>query len=174
MILIGLGSNMGERDQNLQQALGLLETDGAVRIVRISFIYETVPFGVMDQDDFLNMVVAVETELSPEKLLQKCLKVENAMGRVRFRHWGPRIIDLDLLIYNAVQMQTDNLTLPHPGIGQRAFVLIPMRDVAMDFQFQLPGRLTIGSMLAGLTESGRQEVRLWKKVEWDSTRKCFV
>ena len=172
MILIGLGSNIGEREQNLQQALGLLETDGAVRIEKVSSIYETVPFGVMDQDDFLNMVVAVETELSPENLLQKCVTVENAMGRVRSRHWGPRIIDLDLLIYDAVQMQTDNLTLPHPGIGKRAFVLIPMRDVAMDFQ--LPGRLTIGSMLAGLTESGGQEVRLWKKVEWDSTRKCFV
>ena len=172
MILIGLGSNMGQRDQNLQQALGLLEADGTIRIVKISFIYETVPFGVLDQDDFLNMVVAVETELLPEKLLQKCMAVENAMGRFRSRHWGPRIIDLDLLIYDAVQMQTDNLTLPHPGIGQRAFVLIPMRDVVMDVQ--LPGGLAIDSMLAGLTESGRQEVRLWKKVEWDSTRKCFV
>ena len=172
MILIGLGSNIGERKQNLQQALGMLEADGAVRIEKISSIYETAPFGVMDQDDFLNMVVAVETELSPENLLQKCLGVENAMGRVRSRHWGPRIIDLDLLFYDAVQMQTNKLTLPHPGIGQRAFVLIPMRDVAMDTQLQC-GR-TIDSMLAGVTESGEQEVRLWKKVEWDSTRKCFV
>ena len=172
MILIGLGSNMGEREQNLQQALGMLEADSSIRIEKISSIYETAPFGVMDQDDFLNMVVAVETELSPENLLQKCLGVENAMGRVRSRHWGPRIIDLDLLFYDAVQMQTNNLTLPHPGIGQRAFVLIPMRDVAMDTQLQ--GGLTIDSMLAGVTESGEQEVRLWKKVEWDSTRKCFV
>ena len=172
MILIGLGSNIGEREQNLQQALGLLEMDGTIRIFKISSIYETAPFGVMDQDDFLNMVVAVETELSPENLLQKCLGVENAMGRVRSRHWGPRIIDLDLLFYDAVQMQTNNLTLPHPGIGQRAFVLIPMRDVAMDTQLQ--GWRTIDSMLAGVTESGEQEVRLWKKVEWDSTRKCFV
>ena len=172
MILIGLGSNMGEREQNLQQALGMLEADSSIRIEKISSIYETAPFGVRDQDDFLNMVVAVETELSPENLLQKCLGVENAMGRVRSRHWGPRIIDLDLLFYDAVQMQTNNLTLPHPGIGQRAFVLIPMRDVAMDTQLQ--GWRTIDSMLAGVTESGEQEVRLWKKVEWDSTRKCFV
>ena len=172
MILIGLGSNIGEREQNLQQALGLLETDGAVRIEKVSSIYETAPFGVRDQDDFLNMVVAVDTELSPEMLLQKCLGVENAMGRVRPRHWGPRIIDLDLLFYDAVQMQTKNLTLPHPGIGQRAFVLIPMRDVVMDNQLQ--GGLTMDSMLAGLTRSGEQEVRLWKKVEWDPTRKCFV
>ena len=172
MILIGLGSNIGERDQNLQHALGMLEEDSLIRIEKISPIYETAPFGVLDQDDFLNMVVAVKTELSPEKLLQKCLTVESAMGRVRSRHWGPRIIDLDLLLYDAVQMQTNNLTLPHPGIGQRAFVLIPMRDVAMDIQ--LPGGLTIGSMLAGLTERGEQEVRLWKKVEWDSTKKCFV
>ena len=172
MILIGLGSNMGEREQNLQQALGMLEADSSIRIEKISSIYETAPFGVMDQDDFLNMVVAVETELSPENLLQKCLGVENAMGRVRSRHWGPRIIDLDLLFYDAVQMQTNNLTLPHPGIGQRAFVLIPMRDVVMDVQ--LPGGLIIDSMLVSLMESGRQEVRLWKKVEWDSTKKCFV
>ena len=172
MILIGLGSNMGERDHHLQQALGLLEMDGSIRIDKVSSLYETAPFGVTDQDEFLNMVVAVKTELSPEKLLQKCLAVENAMGRVRFRHWGPRIIDLDLLIYDAVQMQTDNLTLPHPGIEQRAFVLIPMRDVVLDIQ--LPGGFTIDSMLAGLTESGGQEVQLWKKVEWDSARKCFV
>ncbi|MHC1758633.1 MAG: 2-amino-4-hydroxy-6-hydroxymethyldihydropteridine diphosphokinase [Negativicutes bacterium] len=172
MILIGLGSNMGERDQNLQHALGMLETDGCICIDKVSSIYETAPFGVMDQNDFLNMVVVVKTELSPEKLLHKCLTVENAMGRVRSRHWGPRIIDLDLLIYDAVQMQTDNLTLPHPGIGQRAFVLIPMRDVAMDVQ--LPGGLTIDSLLAGLSESRKQEVQLWKNVEWDSTKKCFV
>lgn len=172
MILIGLGSNMGERDQNLQQALGLLEMDGTIRIFKISSIYETAPFGVMDQEDFLNMVVAVETELSPEKLLHKCQAVENAMGRIRTRRWGPRIIDLDLLIYHTVQMQTDNLTLPHPGIGQRAFVLIPMRDVVM--RCPLPGGLTIDSLLAGLSEKTKQEVRLWKKVEWDSTIKCFA
>lgn len=172
MILIGLGSNIGERDQNLRHALGMLEADSSIRIEKVSSIYETAPFGVMDQDDFLNMVVAVKTKLSPEKLLQKCLAVESAMGRVRSRHWGPRIIDLDLLIYDALQMQTDHLTLPHPGIGKRAFVMIPMRDVAVDVL--LPGGLTIDSLLAGLTESGRQEVRLWKKVEWDSTRKCFV
>lgn len=172
MILLGLGSNMGEREQNLLQALRLLDTEESVRIKQVSFIYETAPFGVTDQADFLNMVARVETSLSPGKLLDKCLEVETSMGRIRTRHWGPRIIDIDLLIYNNVRQQDDILTLPHPGMEQRAFVLIPLRDVAPGFQ--LPNGRTVEHQAAEILKTGGQEVRLWKKIYWDSSSKCFV
>lgn len=172
MILLGLGSNMGERDKNLQQALGLLEADGTVRIDKISSIYETAPFGVTDQADFSNMVVRISTELSPEELLQKCIEVEKRMGRIRDRHWGPRIIDMDLLVYDNVQTRSEMLILPHPGIEHRAFVLIPLQEVAV--RLRLPDGRTVEEMIAGSTEISEQVIRLWKKVDWDSSNKCFV
>jgi len=173
MILLGLGSNMGEREHNLQQALYLLTADGEVSIAQMSSIYESAPFGVLDQPEFLNMVVQVETALLPEKLLNKCLNIENKMGRKRTLHWGPRIIDIDLLVYENVQRMTEDLTLPHPGIVHRAFVLLPMRDVARDLQ--LPGGQSVESLLAeGNSELRKQELHLWKRVEWNPYRKCFV
>lgn len=172
MILIGLGSNMGDREQNLQQALRLLENEGGVLINKVSSIYETAPFGVMDQADFLNMAASIETHLPPEKLLQLCLKVEENMGRIRTRHWGPRIIDIDLLIYDNLHIRDESLTLPHPGIVHRSFVLVPLRDVAP--QLQLADGRTVEDLVYGIAEIGKQEVRLWKDVEWDSSKKCFV
>lgn len=172
MILLGLGSNMGDREQNLQQALCLLEKDGSVRINQVSSIYETNPFGVMDQADFLNMAASVETHLAPEKLLQMCLNVEKAVGRIRTRHWGPRIIDIDLLVYDNVQMKDEALTLPHPEIARRAFVWVPLRDIMP--QLQLADGRTVEELAADTTEISKQGVRLWKNIEWDSSKKCFV
>jgi len=172
MILLGLGSNMGDREQNLQQSLQLLAADGKVKIEKLSSIYETSPFGVTDQADFLNMVVRVKTHLAPAELLAKCLEVEQVMGRIRTRHWGPRIIDIDLLIYDDIQMQSETLTLPHPGIVFRTFVLVPMRDVAP--KLQLEDGPIVEVLVSSFSASREHEVRLWRIVDWDSSRKCFV
>ena len=172
MILLGLGSNMGDREQKLQQALQLLEADGKVKIEKLSSIYETAPFGVTDQADFLNMVVRVQTSLAPAELLAKCLEVEQVMGRIRTRHWGPRVIDIDLLIYDDVQIVSETLMLPHPGILRRAFVLIPLRDVASSLPLK-DGR-TVEALALGLSANSAREVQHWKNVNWDSSKKCFV
>jgi len=172
MIILGLGTNLGEREQNLQQALKLLEADGKIRVDHLSSLYETAPFGVTDQPDFLNMVVSVKTDLSPQKLLHKCLHVENEMGRIRTRHWGPRVIDIDLLIFDEVQLQSEELTLPHPGILQRAFVMLPLRDLVPSLQLE-NGR-TVMDMALEFEQFDGSGVRIQKKVEWDSAAKCFV
>lgn len=172
MIILGLGTNLGEREQNLQQALKLLVADGTIRIDQVSSLYETAPFGVTDQPDFLNMVVSVKTDLSPQALLQKCLHVENEMGRIRSRHWGPRIIDIDLLFFDEVELQSEELMLPHPGILQRAFVILPLRDLVPSLLLE-NGR-TVMDMALEFEQLGGSGVRIQKKVEWDSVEKCFV
>lgn len=172
MILLGLGSNIGDREAHLLKALQLLEAGGWVEIEKISSIYETAPFGVMDQADFLNMVVSVKSTYSPRELLAYCLKIEDKMGRKRTRHWGPRVIDIDLLIYDMLQIHDEFLTLPHPGIPHRAFVLAPILDIACDFQ--LLGESTAENLLVNIPELDVQAVRLWKRTTWDSIKKCFV
>ena len=172
MILIGLGSNMGDRAKNLEAALRLLEEDRSLSIDQISAIYETTPFGVTNQADFLNMVAKITTRLSPYQLLAKCLAVEDLLGRVRTRQWGPRVIDLDLLVFDEVQLNEAALQLPHPGIFQRAFVWIPILDIVP------PDMRIAGKLVNNLEEKAallaNQKVRLWKRVEWDSRNKCFA
>lgn len=171
MIVLGLGSNMGDRENNLAGALRLLAEKYSVVVDRISSIYETAPFGMTDQPDFLNMVAVVKTELSPVKLLEACLEAERELGRIRVLKWGPRIIDVDLLSYNEVHLDTERLVLPHPGICERAFVLIPLREVAPDLVLQnglMPEQIVRENF------SGDVGVKLWKKVNWDPQALCFV
>ena len=172
MILIGLGSNMGDRAKNLEAALRLLEEDRSLSIDQISAIYETAPFGVTDQADFLNMVAKITTRLSPYQLLAKCLAVEDLLGRVRTRQWGPRVIDLDLLVYDEVQLNEAALQLPHPGIFQRAFVLTPILDIA-PLDMRIAGKL-VNNLEEKVALLANQKVHLWKRVEWDSRNKCFA
>ena len=128
-IYIALGSNQGNRQANLSRALELLRQDG-VQVLKVSSFWETKPYGVTDQPDFLNGAAQVATLLGPEELLQELLRVEQRMGRVRLRHWGERNIDLDLLLYDDVIMQSKTLTLPHPDMLNRAFVLLPLAQIA--------------------------------------------
>lgn len=172
MIVLGLGTNMGDRLQNLQRALKLLESRSAVRIDFVSNIYETVPFGVTEQPDFLNMVVVAETDLAPVELLMECLAVEDLLGRVRTLRWGPRTIDIDLLIYDDLQLQLPELTLPHPGIAGRGFVLRPFGDVLPDFR--LGNGRSVAEMAEECLSDKPDEVKLWREVRWDSVRKNFV
>lgn len=131
--LLGLGSNVGDKAQNIARAIAMLQEAGDVRVVRTSRLYRTLPWGVTDQDWFVNACVAVATELAPRALLHRCLGVENAMGRVRERHWGPRLIDVDVLTYGDRAISEPDLIVPHPRMAERAFVLVPLQDVAPDF-----------------------------------------
>lgn len=129
---LALGSNLGDRPAALRGALAALAADGAVRLVAASAVYETAPVGGPAQPDYLNMVVAVETTLPPEALLERCLAVEAAHGRVRRERWGPRTLDLDLLVHGDERRATARLTLPHPRLAERAFVLVPLAEIAPD------------------------------------------
>lgn len=125
---IALGSNMGDRAGFLAAALRRMR-DAGIAVVSVSGIYETDPVGYTEQAAFLNQVCRVRTAFPPEALLETLLGIETALGRVRTIHWGPRTLDLDLLLYDDVRMQTEALTLPHPRLFERAFVLVPLRDV---------------------------------------------
>ncbi|USG66007.1 2-amino-4-hydroxy-6-hydroxymethyldihydropteridine diphosphokinase [Brevibacillus ruminantium] len=126
---LALGSNMGDRAEQLRQAIHKLNRRDGIRVIRISPVYETEPVGFVDQEAFLNMVIAVESDLAPEKLLETALAVEQELGRVRTVRWGPRTIDIDLLLYGDKMLQLEHLTIPHPSMTERAFVLVPLRDV---------------------------------------------
>ena len=131
MILLGLGSNIGNREENILTALQLLSK--VVKILKISSIYETEPVGFKNQPKFLNVVVSIDTKLLPQELLANCLEIEAAMGRKRLIHWGPRLIDIDILTYNKLNIDEENLKIPHPYIGERKFVLIPMAEINPNF-----------------------------------------
>ena len=126
---VALGSNLGDKEANLQKAVQLLAEHG-VEVVKTSSFLCTEPYGVTDQPQFLNAVCCVRTDLEPEELLYLLLSIEQEMGRVRLRHWGERNIDLDLLLYENQILTTDDLKLPHPDMQNRDFVLLPLAEIA--------------------------------------------
>ncbi|HWR07842.1 2-amino-4-hydroxy-6-hydroxymethyldihydropteridine diphosphokinase [Sporomusa sp.] len=134
MIALGLGSNISggnnTREENIASAIRLLGDHPSITIEQISSLYETEPVGLKEQPSFLNAVIAINTELPPLELLEVCLKIERQMGRVREVRWGPRNIDIDLLLYHNVEMATTILELPHPRMPDRRFVLIPLAEIA--------------------------------------------
>ncbi|CAM3396902.1 2-amino-4-hydroxy-6-hydroxymethyldihydropteridine diphosphokinase [Nosocomiicoccus ampullae] len=127
---LGLGANIGERHENLKRAIQLLNAGPHVEVAKESSIYETAPYGKTDQPDFLNMVLEVKTDLEPIELLEFCLSVENELGRVREEVWGPRIIDIDVLMYEDLEIDIDNLIVPHEEMHLRKFVLEPLNEIA--------------------------------------------
>lgn len=129
---LGLGSNLGDPRANLDAAVRLIEQTPGITLVARSSDYRTPPWGPVPQDDYINICVVVDTYLSPQELLQRCLDVEKELGRVRDIRWGPRIIDVDVLIYGIRKVQEDNLDVPHPRMGDRAFVLIPLAEIWPD------------------------------------------
>lgn len=130
--VLGIGTNMGDRADNINSAVESLSLVPGITVLRTSDIYETEPWGFTDQPDFYNNVVEIETELTPNALLGVCLGIEAAMGRVRVFKNGPRIIDIDLLVYEGAKSDTEELRLPHPRISERAFVLVPLKDLYDD------------------------------------------
>lgn len=127
-----LGSNLGDRVDNLRSAERLLE-ESKIKTLNESSIYETEPWGKHDQCWFLNVVLQVETSVTPKELLDTCLNVEKEMGRKRIEKWGSRLIDIDILYYNEVVLLQDGLTIPHPEIATRKFTLVPMSELAPAF-----------------------------------------
>ena len=130
---LALGSNVGERLEQMRSALKLLGAEGVV-IVTASPVYQNRAIGMGDADPFLNAVVEVQMELGPEALLDVCLAVENKLGRVRTGGWSPRTIDIDVLIFGQTDIDTERLQLPHPRIAERDFVLQPLADIAPELQ----------------------------------------
>ena len=128
-IYIALGSNLGDKKDNLLQALSLLKTHG-IKVCKVSDFIITKPYGVTDQPDFLNGVTEIDTSLPPEDLLTVLLQVEREMGRKRLRRWGERNIDLDLLLYDERVVDLPRLKLPHPDMQNRPFVLQPLAQIA--------------------------------------------
>ena len=126
---IGLGSNLGDREANIRQALEQLEQLPETTLVRGSSLYDTEPVGVPDQPNFLNGVVEVETFLAPRQLLWNLMLIERRLGRVRTQRWGPRVIDLDLLLYADQVLDEPDLQVPHPHMTQRSFVMVPLVEL---------------------------------------------
>lgn len=135
---MGLGSNLGDRLANLQRAVELLAARPGLRVVRSSRVYETDPVGGPPQPEYLNAVVEVQTTLSPHDLLAASMDVEQRMGRVRAERWGPRVIDIDVLMYDEEEIDEPDLVVPHPRMHERAFVLVPLLE--LDPDPLLPGR----------------------------------
>lgn len=133
MIFIGLGSNMGNKEKNIHEALVRLQTYN-VKILKTSSLIVTAPWGNLNQEDFVNAVAEVAFDGTPLQLLDACLEVEKQMGRIREEKWGPRIIDLDIIEFHRFQIQSERLILPHPFYTQRAFVLEPLRELYPDWQ----------------------------------------
>ena len=129
---LGLGSNIGDRKQQLLKAIDLIGNIKGIKVTKQSSIYETAPIGYTDQLNFLNLCLEIETELSPQQLLKHCLDIEQQLHRVREIRWGPRTLDIDILLYSDNIIETDNLSIPHPRMQERAFVLIPLNDIASD------------------------------------------
>jgi deoxyguanosine kinase len=156
LVYLGLGSNLGDREGALAGALGALEARG-VRILRRSPVYETEPVGSVDQPWFLNQVVEAETDLAPEALLDVLQAIEREHGRVRETRWGPRTLDVDVLLFGDRTIETARLRVPHPELTRRRFVLQPLADLRQDLV--LPTGRTAAAVLAALPEG--PAVRPW-------------
>jgi 2-amino-4-hydroxy-6-hydroxymethyldihydropteridine diphosphokinase len=135
--VLGLGGNLGDRAGNLQAALDALAHLPGTAVTAVSSIYETAPVGYADQPDFYNLVAVVETELSPHALLGGCLGIEAALGRVRTFRNAPRVVDIDVLLVEGYTSADPELTLPHPRMMERAFVLVPLKEL-------FPERIALG------------------------------
>ncbi len=146
---VGLGANLGDREATLHRAIELLGEARGVEVVGVSTLRETDPVGVVDQPRFLNGAVAVETALSPRELLDVLLDVERRLGRVRDgQRWGPRVLDLDLLVYDGLVVDEPGLRVPHPRVHERRFALEPLEE--LDPLLEIPGRGSVSMLVAAL------------------------
>lgn len=156
---IALGSNIGSRKSYLDEAIGLLKEKGA-QIKRVSSIYETAPVGYAAQGDFLNLVISIETNLDMLPLLDACQEIESELGRKRTIKNGPRTVDLDILFYNEEQIDSARLIVPHPRLHERAFVLVPLYEIAPNLKMPVTN-VPIGEFLGNLTAADLAEVVKW-------------
>ncbi|MEG2984170.1 MAG: 2-amino-4-hydroxy-6-hydroxymethyldihydropteridine diphosphokinase [Peptostreptococcaceae bacterium] len=155
-VYIGLGTNIGNRLNYLKEALEKIDSYEDIKINKKSKLYETKAWGYTEQADFLNMCIEIETCLTPMELLNKCQRVESDLNRERKIRWGPRTIDVDILFFNDIILQEENLEIPHPRIKERAFVLIPLIDLNDDLKIN---NISINEYLQSLTTEEREEVK---------------
>jgi 2-amino-4-hydroxy-6-hydroxymethyldihydropteridine diphosphokinase len=153
---LGLGSNMGDKAGNIWTALARLEGDGVCTIAAVSSLYRTAPWGFADQEDFANACALAWTKLAPAALLGEVKRVESEMGRQTTIRWGPRLIDIDILFYGDAPIYTPDLVLPHKELFNRAFVLVPLAEIAPDLRI---GGYSIADAAAGIDRSG---VERWR------------
>ena len=149
---VALGANLGDPAATIRAAFGALANLPESRVVHCSSLYRTAPVGNTEQPEFINAVAALETTLAPESLLDALFDIEARFGRIRTKKNGPRTLDLDLLLYNNQQLNLPRLTLPHPRLHLRAFVLYPLAELAPDLQ--LPGRGSIAAWLPAVANQG--------------------
>jgi 2-amino-4-hydroxy-6-hydroxymethyldihydropteridine diphosphokinase len=150
-VFIGLGSNMDGPHDQLDRALRSLSTSADIELVAVSDRYQTPPIGP-SQPDYINAVAQLRTSLPPEALLDKLQSIEQQQDRVRTLRWGPRTVDLDILLYDNMLCDTERLTIPHPRMAERAFVLLPLADINRDLP--LPNGKTVGQLLANCSVQG--------------------
>ncbi len=164
LVFLGLGSNLGDRRGNLLAALRLLDGMEGVEVLEVSAVYETRPWGVPEQPDFLNLVTLVSTTRDPRGTLAASREVEEELGRVRGERWGPRVIDVDILLYDDLELREDDLVVPHPRMLERDFVMVPLLELRP--RVMLPGR---GEARRHFARGGREEPRVafrFDKEEW--------
>jgi len=155
LVYIALGSNLGDRSANLAKAREMLGND--IRVLKCSSIYQTAPWGYSEQDDFYNQVLECETELSPMRLLRRLKRVERGMGRKKTFRNGPRVIDLDILFYHNLILETRRLVIPHPGIHERAFVLVPLAEICPGLVHPVFGK-NMAELLAMVDQTGVRRI----------------
>ncbi len=149
---VALGANLGDPASTVRAAFAALANLPASRVVHCSSLYRTAPVGLADQPEFINAVAELQTDLAPEALLDALLEIEQRFGRIRAERNGPRTLDLDVLLYNDQFVELPRLTLPHPRLHLRAFVLLPLAEIAPDLK--IPGRGTVAAWLPAVANQG--------------------
>jgi len=153
-VFLGLGSNLGHRYQALTNAVSELKKIRDTKVVWPSSVYETDPYGKTDQAKFLNAVVEIQTALGPAELFAEMKTIEVRLGRSSTEHWGPREIDIDILMYDGVVFDDENVRVPHPDLEQRKFALVPLAEIAPGLIHPVNG-MTVEELVASCTDSGR-------------------
>jgi 2-amino-4-hydroxy-6-hydroxymethyldihydropteridine diphosphokinase len=153
MVFLGIGSNIGDRAGYLTKTRESLAELTGCSILNCSSVYESDPWGLTDQAPFLNQVVALETALEPRSLLEACQTIERRLGRMRGEKWGPRTIDIDILLFDSLVVEKDGLRIPHPRMMDRRFVLVPLAEIAADRTVP-PGSRTVSELLASCGDGG--------------------
>lgn len=151
IVYLGLGTNLGDRSANLSAAVGSISA--IAKLMDSSSIYRTAPWGFTEQPDFYNQVLKVQTELSPTDLLAQCKSIEETIGRTPTFRYGPRLIDIDILLYGEILLDTPSLTIPHPRLVERAFMLIPLLEISAEIIHPVSG-MPFSQYLQGLDTSG--------------------
>ena len=170
---LSLGGNIGDRLQNLKEAIYQLRKNPNLRIDQISDIYETEPVGYTEQAAFLNLAVGGRTSMSPQQLLSTVGQVEQSLGRTREIRWGPRTIDIDILLYGSEMIKEENLQIPHPRMLERLFVLIPLADIAQNQLIPIGmGQFSTPKKQLEKVEN-KSGVTKWKHIDWEIESEPF-